>query len=250
MRPSISPAQEQELLARNPRKAVLLVFAYRDDGDAPQQPDIQALSDKTVQFPLIGESVPPWSRLCIRRYPDPQTALTDARARCDETGLDSILAFQAPPQRARRSIAVLRAAMRLLPKPRRDAAVDSHLHADPRNPTAEALRQLEQMPARPVDMFNLLKFTAPRGQQAYYRYGVVAMQTVFRQGGDLPVMGRYLLTLANSDGNPQIRRWDELAVMRYPAPEAFLRMVHNRKYQKALVHRDAGLADTWVIATA
>lgn len=110
-------------------------------------------------------------------------------------------------------------------------------------------------------MFNFLKYreTAaydpPRdgdpgtGADAYGRYGAVAMQTVMRTGGELHFAGRVRAILRPATGWEMGSDWDDLAVMRYPRPEAILSMERVDAYRASLKHRDAGLSDTVVIAT-
>jgi len=47
----------------------------------------------------------------------------------------------------------------------------------------------------------------------------------------------------------QSARWDQIAVMQYPDTAAFVDMIRDPDYRAALVHRDAGLADTVIMVS-
>lgn len=87
------------------------------------------------------------------------------------------------------------------------------------------------------------------GRAAYMRYGVVAMRTVYRTGGRLIFAGRVLSILREAKAGPALGRWDDVAAMQYPTPQAILSMEHAPDYHAALDDRDAGLERTVVIAT-
>jgi uncharacterized protein (DUF1330 family) len=82
------------------------------------------------------------------------------------------------------------------------------------------------------------------GQQAYERYGMVALDHATRRGGQLTMYNDVCQVVIGVEEG-----WDQVAVMAYPDTEAFLDMVRDPDYQGALVHRDAGLARTLVVAT-
>ena len=110
-------------------------------------------------------------------------------------------------------------------------------------------------------MFNFLKYAprasypAPRagdpgsGAEAYGRYGAVALRTVMRTGGQLHFAGRIKVVLRQAAAWEMGNDWDDLAVMRYPRPDAILSMERVEAYRASLRHRDAGLAATIVTAT-
>jgi hypothetical protein len=87
------------------------------------------------------------------------------------------------------------------------------------------------------------------GRTAYMRYGIVAMRTVYRTGGRLIFAGRILSVMRDAKAGPTIGRWDDVAAMQYPTPQAILSMEHAPDYHAALDDRDAGLERTVVIAT-
>lgn len=127
-------------------------------------------------------------------------------------------------------------------------------------PGADAIAALM---ARPADyapaMVNFLAYrktadygggataSAPvSGRSAYRRYGLVALRTVYRTGGRMLFHGRVDAVLRAPDGEPA---WRDIAAMRYAAPDGILSMERAPAYRAALVHRDAGLAETVVIAS-
>jgi uncharacterized protein (DUF1330 family) len=87
------------------------------------------------------------------------------------------------------------------------------------------------------------------GHSAYMRYGIVALRTVYRTGGRLIFAGRILSVLREAKAGPTMGRWDDVAAMQYPTPQAILSMEHAPDYHAALDDRDAGLERTVVIAT-
>lgn len=126
------------------------------------------------------------------------------------------------------------------------------------NPSADQLRGFaERMPAgEPILMLNLLRFNqqanypadsghAPcSGQEAYSRYSRTALHKVRAAGGDVQVAAGVQLALIA----PEQESWDEMLLVRYPSPEAFLAMLADEEYRAATVHRTAALADSRLIA--
>jgi len=110
----------------------------------------------------------------------------------------------------------------------------------------------------PVVMINLLKYRDQAeypdgvqadpcsGREAYARYGEIASQAVQQAGGQILWMARADHTLIG----PEDETWDDVVLVHYPAREAFLKMIEQPAYLAAVVHREAGLADTRLIATS
>ncbi len=127
------------------------------------------------------------------------------------------------------------------------------------NPSPAQLETLlEADQALPVVMINLLRYRAQAeypqgveaepcsGRDAYARYGAVAARTVAQVGGEI-------LWMAQADQiviGPPDEAWDDVVLVRYPSREAFRKMIGLSEYQAAVVHREAGLADTRLIATS
>ncbi len=127
------------------------------------------------------------------------------------------------------------------------------------NPTQEQLEHLLQADQTPpVVMLNLLRYRerasypdelqaeACSGREAYARYAAIAARTVEQVGGQILWMARADQVLIG----PMGEAWDDVVLVRYPSREAFLKMIGLPEYQAAVVHREAGLADTRLIATS
>lgn len=260
----ISTRQRQAFLDRAGTRPVALVFCFRgpDTDNARWQvrraaPAGSCLRDALCRQLVIGDGDLPWTAFQIHAYSDAEAALEHAGEAAAAGPLTRIVALRPAPARLCRIIGAIRFVCRRLPAPVRNVDPETLVDFGGINPTRAALAELEAQPAQPVEMLNLLKFretarypdgrAGGSGAEAYQRYGRVAATTVFRLGGSLPFIGRYLTVLAGADGEDEA--WDEVALMRYPQPAAFLHMIHNRRYCEALAHRDAGLADTVLIAS-
>ena len=82
------------------------------------------------------------------------------------------------------------------------------------------------------------------GAEAYGRYGAVALEHVMRRGGTLALYNDVLQVLIGQAGP-----CDQIAVMQYPGTDAFIDMIRDPDYQAALVHREAGLAETAILVS-
>jgi len=127
------------------------------------------------------------------------------------------------------------------------------------NPDEAQLRALlESDEPGPLQFVNLLAFrdqavypeghelagAGLSGAEAYGRYGAVALGHVTRRGGTLTLFNEVRFVLVGRDVP-----WDQIAVMEYPSIDAFVDMIRDPDYQAALVHRDAGLAETVLLVT-
>ncbi|MBC8195796.1 MAG: DUF1330 domain-containing protein [Acidimicrobiia bacterium] len=127
----------------------------------------------------------------------------------------------------------------------------------PIEPSREQLRVLLELGHEgPVHMVNLLRFRevaeypegwdgpTGTGEEAYARYGLVAVARVADLGGCVVTFGPVeALAIGPSDC-----RWDQVAVIEYPDMRSFLALTEDPVYVDALVHRNAGLAETQVLA--
>jgi len=118
-------------------------------------------------------------------------------------------------------------------------------------PNADQFQQLARSTEKgAVVMLNLLKFknTAEgeggSGEEAYRRYGDVAVRMVEERGGRVIWQGRADQVLI---GDPA-QDWDTVVLVEYPSRQQFIEMVSNPEYMKAHSHREAGLERTTVIA--
>lgn len=99
---------------------------------------------------------------------------------------------------------------------------------------------------KPVVMLNLLKFDGPDGARIYNeKYGLAATQFVKELGGRIVWSGQVDQVLA---GSTHRNDWDAVVLVSYPSRSALLSMMKNPAYQAIHVHREAGLADTALIA--
>jgi uncharacterized protein (DUF1330 family) len=128
------------------------------------------------------------------------------------------------------------------------------------NPSQAQVKALMEAPIEgPIVMVNLLKYRARAqyesstpeaaddvsGEQAYQRYGAVALKCVAEAAGSLVWGGHQHLAFIG-DG----QEWDQVVCVRYPSREAFLKMVSQPHYQAATHHRTAGLERTALLCCA
>ncbi|MGD0143932.1 MAG: DUF1330 domain-containing protein [Rhizomicrobium sp.] len=125
-------------------------------------------------------------------------------------------------------------------------------------PSPEQIGALvERGPEGPIVMVNLLKYRAlanypddkPEskekisGQDAYRRYGAVALKALGEAGGRIVWGGAQSLVFI---GGPE-QEWDEVICVRYPSRQAFLGMISRPDYLAGTYHRDAGLERTGLL---
>ena len=129
---------------------------------------------------------------------------------------------------------------------------------DPDRTQFDAFKDLDR--DQPIEMLNLVKFrdiakypadheladAKLSGAQAYGRYGAETAAIIARIGASILWRGSYQSTLIG----PQDETWDEVFIARYPTAHAFLEMVTNPDYQKAVVHRQAAVATSRLIRCA
>lgn len=122
------------------------------------------------------------------------------------------------------------------------------------DPDREAFEAFKTLPRNtPIQMLNLLRFkekaTYPdgrdiSGKDAYSTYGKESGPIFQRVGGRIIWRGTPELMLIG----PAIKRgeaaWDAAFVAHYPSATAFLEMVTDPDYQKAVIHRQAAVADS------
>ena len=127
------------------------------------------------------------------------------------------------------------------------------------NPTPEQLAEFAaRMPAgEPILMLNLLRYNAAAsypagsehapcsGREAYKRYSRTALAKVQGVGGRVEVLAAVQVALIA----PPEEAWDDLLLVRYPSPQAFLAMLNDPEYKAATVHRTAALADSRLIGS-
>lgn len=124
------------------------------------------------------------------------------------------------------------------------------------DPTRETFGEFRRLPDDgPVHMLNLVKLRAEAaypdgraatGAEAYAAYGRDSGPIFRRVGGRIAWSGDFKLMLIG----PQDERWDICFIAEYPCGAAFVEMVKDPDYQKAVVHRQAAVADSRLIRLA
>ncbi len=129
------------------------------------------------------------------------------------------------------------------------------------DPTRAAFEAFKALPRDvPIEMLNLVAFRdraaypddhpaaaeALGGAEAYARYGAASAPVLARVGGAIVWRGRMETMLIG----PEDERWDALFIVRYPNAGAFLSMVTDPDYRKAVVHRQAAVRTSRLIRCA
>lgn len=216
---------------------------------------IRTLWSAKSDFALIGAEAPYWTRFAIVTGPCATPLASDAF----EDAYVARLKLFAPPKFAIGLIRTL-IALGVLSRPSTEnVAADAQTIGFRAElmPSASAITTLIAKPATySPAMVNFLKYfdaatytQGGAGRAAYRRYGIVAMRTVFRTGGQLLFYGAVAEVVRAAKAGPTLGEWDDVAAMRYPNPPAILSMEHVPEYRAALHHRDAGLERTVVIAS-
>lgn len=130
-------------------------------------------------------------------------------------------------------------------------------HIDPTRAQFDAFKALDR--DQPLNMLNLvaLKDTAhypsdhplnPQaltGAEAYANYGRDTAPILARVGGAIVWRGQFDTTLIG----PADETWDVMFIAHYPTAHAFLAMVSDPDYQRAVVHRQAAVRTSRLIRT-
>ncbi len=130
-------------------------------------------------------------------------------------------------------------------------------YIDPEREQFEAFKALDR--DQPIEMLNLVKFRAKAaypadhalagadltGAEAYANYGRDTGPIIARLGASIVWRGNWQTTLIG----PQDEVWDEMFIARYPTAHAFLEMVTDPDYRKAVVHRQAAVDTSRLIRT-
>lgn len=131
-------------------------------------------------------------------------------------------------------------------------------HVDPGRAHFDAFKALDR--DAPIEMLNLLRFKERAdypdghplagerlsGAEAYARYGEHSGPVFRRVGGTVVWSGRPETLVIG----PEDERWDAAFVARYPTAHAFLEMVSDPDYRKAVVHRQAAVQTSRLIRHA
>ena len=126
-------------------------------------------------------------------------------------------------------------------------------HVDPTRERFGDFRRLEDN--GPVHMLNLVRFRnqavyadgrVSTGAEAYAAYGRESEPIFARVGGKIVWSGDFRFMLIG----PAEEVWDRCFVAAYPSAAAFIEMVKDPDYQRAVLHRQAAVADSRLIRTA
>ncbi|WP_286830939.1 MULTISPECIES: DUF1330 domain-containing protein [Kordiimonas] len=129
-------------------------------------------------------------------------------------------------------------------------------HIDPEREQFEAFKDLPR--DQPINMLNLIRLkdkaeyegTAPEGvvtgADAYKAYGKESGPIFARVGGSIVWRGAPQLMLIG----PKEETWDLAFVARYPNAGAFMEMVTDPEYRKAVKHRQAAVLDSRLLRCA
>ncbi|WP_323769503.1 DUF1330 domain-containing protein [Antarctobacter sp.] len=131
-------------------------------------------------------------------------------------------------------------------------------HIDPTRPQFDAFKALDR--DEPCEMLNLVRLrdtaqypegheladSGLSGAEAYRLYGKHSGPVFARVGGQILWRGDFRTMLTG----PEAEHWDHVFVARYPSAHAFLAMVTDPAYQRAVVHRQAAVRDSRLIRCA
>ncbi|MEX0309354.1 MAG: DUF1330 domain-containing protein [Tateyamaria sp.] len=131
-------------------------------------------------------------------------------------------------------------------------------HIDPTRAQFDAFKDLPRN--TPIDMLNLVRFNdlanypgdhelardGLTGAQAYALYGKHSAPVLAKVGGAIAWRGSYQTMLIG----PADEAWDAMFIARYPNAGAFLAMVTDADYQRAVVHRQAAVKTSRLVRCA
>lgn len=104
----------------------------------------------------------------------------------------------------------------------------------------------------PIHMLNLVRLRdladyddgrRATGAEAYAAYGRESQPVLERLGGRIVWRGRMEHMLIG----PEDETWDLCFIAEYPSVQAFVDMIFDPDYRRAMVHRQAGCADSRLI---
>ncbi|WP_417620926.1 DUF1330 domain-containing protein [Parasphingorhabdus sp.] len=126
------------------------------------------------------------------------------------------------------------------------------------DPTRESFDAFKALPRDvPINMLNLLRFHGDAqypadhpnaakgwtGARAYAEYGKTSGPIFERVGGTILWRGQMECTVIG----PEDRQWDSSFIARYPNSAAFMEMVTDPEYQKAVINRQAAVLTSRLI---
>lgn len=123
-------------------------------------------------------------------------------------------------------------------------------HVDPSREDFARFREMRR--DGPIHMLNLLRFravaayddgTVATGAEAYAAYARESGPVLARVGGRQVWAGRPEMTLIG----PSDEAWDLAFIAEYPSVDAFVDMLRDPEYRKAVRHRQAAVADSRLV---
>lgn len=121
------------------------------------------------------------------------------------------------------------------------------------DPTKEQFGLFKDLPTdHPVQMLNLVKLnktavyedgTTTTGAEAYAAYGRESGPVFRKLGGRIIWSGEFQLTLIG----PADEDWDIAFIAEYPSGHAFIDMIRDPDYRKAVKHRQAAVKTSRLI---
>ncbi len=131
-------------------------------------------------------------------------------------------------------------------------------HVDPTREQFDAFKALNR--DQPIEMLNLVRLRARAaypadhehvlksrtGAEAYADYGRETAPILARLGGTILWRGQFQSVLIGPEGE----RWDHAFIARYPSAHAFLAMVTDADYRRAVIHRQAAVRTSRLIRCA
>ena len=131
-------------------------------------------------------------------------------------------------------------------------------YIDPSPVNFQAFKDLPR--DEPIHMLNLLRYRdvaeypdghdhagkGYSGRRAYQEYGVTSGPIFRRVGGEIVWRGAFQTMVTG----PEDEVWHDGFVARYPGAGAFLEMITDPEYKKAVVNRSAALVDSRLVRFA
>ncbi|RLQ88054.1 DUF1330 domain-containing protein [Notoacmeibacter ruber] len=125
-------------------------------------------------------------------------------------------------------------------------------HVDPDKETFRAFREMDR--EGPLHMLNLVRLRESAeyedgrevsGAEAYAAYGRESGPVFRRLGGKIVWRGRFEFMLIG----PSEEQWDHCFIAEYPSLSAFVDMIRDPVYRKAVKHRQAAVLTSRLIRT-
>jgi uncharacterized protein (DUF1330 family) len=126
-------------------------------------------------------------------------------------------------------------------------------------PTEEQLSSINEFDQdQPITMLNLLAYRvaadyhnhpaeiACSGKEAYKRYSDAITPLLTTHGGKVVFVGAANPTVIG----PDAEQWDDVMLVEYSTPKAFINMATSPEYAAASIHRSAALSDSRLVPMA